>query len=352
MKTDIGIWEIDRTSRAGTKLGTAERVETEEMLETVLVANPNMLVPGLKLIGRQVPVPTGYVDLLGIDEDGRLVVFELKREKLTRDAVAQILDYCSCLEVLPDSELATLITEQSGKDGITKISDFEEWYGSQGGDSIKPVRMVLVGLGIDASAERIVAFLADRGIDLEILTFQGYVRGSTLLMARHLPTSDDSQRRSVRRVRDLNRETEVNRKAIENGVADTWLDAKKALDYSRRTYFTKSGITYLQRAITLPDDVRVRGSHSLTMDKPGEIRITLYPAAVDLCREEFERLKEAIPFESEKPPNAPPTSGAPKQWYCHLDEASWRASRARLIGFVRAVEAAWRKHAHDPPQGP
>ena len=347
MNTEIGIWEIDRASRVGTKLGTAERVETEEMLEAVLVANPNMLMRGLKLIGRQVPVPTGYIDLLGIDEDGRLVVFELKREKLTRDAVAQILDYCSCLEALSDSELSTLIAERSGNDGITKISDFDEWYGSQGGDSIKPVRMVLVGLGIDSSAERMVAYLADRGIDLELLTFQGYVRGNGLLIARHLPTSDDAQRRSVRRARNLNRTTEVSRKATEHGVADAWHDAKQALDYSARTYYTKSGITYLQRAITLPDDVRVRGSHSLTIDKPGKIRITFYPAAVDLCREEFEKLQEAIPFEAEKPPNAPPTTGAPKQWYCRLDEASWQTARARLIDFVRAVESAWREHTHD-----
>ena len=84
------------------------------MLEVVLVANPDMLMRGLTLVGRQVPVETGYVDLLGIDEDGRLVVFELKREKLTRDAVAQILDYCTYLEALSDSELATLLAERRG----------------------------------------------------------------------------------------------------------------------------------------------------------------------------------------------------------------------------------------------
>ena len=118
MNTEIVIWEIDRASRAGTKLDLAKRVETEEMLEAVLVANPNILMRGLTLVGRQVPVETGYVDLLGVDEDGRLVVFELKREKLTRDVVAQILDYCSYLEALSDSELATLIAEHSGKGGI------------------------------------------------------------------------------------------------------------------------------------------------------------------------------------------------------------------------------------------
>ena len=109
MNTDIGIWTIDRKSGNGSRLDVTERFETEEMLEDVLVENPDMLMRGLALIGRQVPVGTGYIDLLGIDEDGRLVVFELKREKLTREAVAQILDYCTYLETLGDSEIATLV---------------------------------------------------------------------------------------------------------------------------------------------------------------------------------------------------------------------------------------------------
>ena len=173
MKTDIGIWEIDPASGAGTKLEINTRVDTEEMLEAVLVANPRMLMGGLTLVGRQVPVETGVADLLGVDENGRLVVFELKRDKLTREAVAQILDYSSYLDTLSDSELATLIAEHSGKHGINKITDFEEWYGSQGGDSIRPVRMVLVGLGIDTTAQRMVDYLAGRGIDIRLVTFSG-----------------------------------------------------------------------------------------------------------------------------------------------------------------------------------
>ena len=52
MNTEIVIWKIDRASRAGTKLDLAKRVETEEMLEAVLVANPNILMRGLTLVGR------------------------------------------------------------------------------------------------------------------------------------------------------------------------------------------------------------------------------------------------------------------------------------------------------------
>ena len=340
MKTDIGIWEVDRTSQAGTKLDLAKRIETEEMLEAVLVANPDMLMQGLTLVGRQVPVETGFVDLLGIDEDGRLVVFELKREKLTRAAVAQVLDYCTYLETLSDSEIGTLLAERSGKDGIEKIGAFEEWYGSQRGESIRPVRMVLVGLGLDASAHRMVSYLADGGIDIRLVTFHGYVQGGEMLLARQVRAADDSRRSSGKPTSA----SDLIRKATEHGVAEMWKDARESLDYSVRTYYTKSGITFLQRTTTLPDNVRVRGSHSVTIDEPGKIRITLYPAAVDLCHKAFEQLREAIPFEAEKPPNAPPTRRAPNQWYCRLDERSWQTGRGHLIEFVRAVEDAWREH--------
>ena len=349
MKTDIGIWKIDRESRAGSKLDLADRIETEEMLEDILVANPNALMGGLTLVGRQVPVGTGFIDLLGIDEDGRLVVFELKREKLTRDAVAQVLDYCTYLETLSDSELATLIAEQSGKHGITRIADFDEWYASQAGDALRPVRMVLVGLGMDISAHRMVAYLAERGIDIRLLTFHGYMHGASMLLARQARTAEDPHTPPRGPTAG-----DLNRKASEYGVAEIWKDAKASLDYSIRTYYTKSGITYLQRTITLPDEVRVRGSHSVVIDEPGTIRITFYPAAVDVCHERFEKLKNAIPFEAEKPPNTPPTRHAPNQWYCRLDESSWHEGKARLIEFVRHVEDAWRKHEpldSDEPEG-
>ena len=343
MKTDIGIWKIDRESRAGSKLDLADRIETEQMLEDVVVANPNVLISGLTLIGRQVPVGSGQIDLLGIDEDGRLVIFELKREKLTRDAVAQILDYCTYLETLPDSELATLIAERSGKNGIRKIEDFEEWYASQAGDAYRPLRMVLVGLGMDTSAHRMVAYLAESGIDIRLLTFHGYMHGDSMLLARQARTAEEP-RKLPSRTRPNSRD--LNRKASEFGVAGVWQDANSSLDYSLGKYYTKSGITYTQRTITLPDDVRVRVSHSVTIHESEKIRITFYPAAVDLCGEHFETLRKEMSFTADKPPNAPATRRAPKQWSCSLDEGSWHKSRDRLIKFVQHVESVWRNHEH------
>ena len=340
MKTEFGIWTIDRESGCGSKLDVTERFETEEMLEDILMENPDMLMRGLALIGRQVPVGTGYVDLLGIDEDGRLVVFELKRGKLTRDAVAQILDYCTYLETLADSEIESLIAEESGKHGTRKIEDFQEWYANQPGDSIRPIRMVLVGLGINTSADRMVGYLAARDIDIRLLTFHGYSRGDSLLLAREVRTTDDAY--ASRKGRPS--ASSLKRKANEFGVAEVWEDAKTSLDFSIGKYYTQRGITFLQRTIILPDDVPVRASHSVSIDGSGKIRITFYPAAVDLGGERLDELKNAVPFRAEKPPNAPATRRALNQWYCSLEEESWHKGKAQLVQFVRDVEDAWRDH--------
>ena len=88
-------------------------------------------MPGLTLVGRQTPTEGGPLDLLGVDSDGKLAVFELKRGTLSRDAVAQIIDYASDLDSMELGALAEHISERSGEHGIAKIDDFEEWYNQE-----------------------------------------------------------------------------------------------------------------------------------------------------------------------------------------------------------------------------
>ena len=89
---------------------------TEMALEELLARNPEMLGSGLKLVGRQTRTKSGWLDLLAVDQDGRLVVYELKRGTLARDAVTQVLDYASDLDAMSTSELAGHIAECSGND--------------------------------------------------------------------------------------------------------------------------------------------------------------------------------------------------------------------------------------------
>ena len=81
MTDDFGIWEVDEAGKTAHLLETAGSAGTEALLEDVMVQNPAMLMPGLELVGRQLPTANNTLDLLGVDSEGRLVVFELKRGK-------------------------------------------------------------------------------------------------------------------------------------------------------------------------------------------------------------------------------------------------------------------------------
>ena len=67
---------------------------TEETLHNWLESNPEGILEDkdLLIIGREVPTSLGaYIDLLGVDRAGDVVVVELKRAKTPRDTVAQAL---------------------------------------------------------------------------------------------------------------------------------------------------------------------------------------------------------------------------------------------------------------------
>ncbi|MYB06441.1 MAG: hypothetical protein F4Y24_08810 [Gemmatimonadetes bacterium] len=141
--------------------------------------------------------------------------------------------------------------------------------------------------------------------------------------------------------------TDLKRKATEHGVAAIWQDARESLDYSVRTDYTKAGITYLQRTTTLPDGARVRGSHCVTIGEPpgksgsrSKIRITFYPAAVDLGYEEFGQFGDAIPFEGGKPRNVLAMRCATDQWYCRRGGGETRAAIAVAVAVPRWAAAS------------
>lgn len=188
---ELKIWTVDgNDSQKVSGLETTREMETENLLENIFTKNPDMLENGLDLVGRQVNTQNGPLDLLGVDSEGRLVVFELKRGTLNRNAVAQVIDYASQLNAMDLDSLSQHIAERSGNLGIQKIDDFKEWYDnnypSDDLDSLMPPRIVLVGLGVDETTERMVNYLAKLGQKVSLLTFQGFKQGSGTLLARHM----------------------------------------------------------------------------------------------------------------------------------------------------------------------
>ena len=95
MADEVRLWALGEEPKHAAPIESMDQTEEpERVLEDVLVCHPDMLLPDLQLVGRQTWTRVGNPDLLGIDAEGRLVIVELKRDKLTRKAVAQVLNYC------------------------------------------------------------------------------------------------------------------------------------------------------------------------------------------------------------------------------------------------------------------
>lgn len=352
MADELQIWALDDDGEV-TAVETTGSTETENLLEEALVNNPEMLMQGLRLVGRQTRTAGGPLDLLGVDGNGQLAVFELKRGTLTRDAVTQVIDYGSSLDAMGDSGLAEHIASQSGNFGIDTIEDFEDWYTQRFPDqelaSLRPVQMALVGLGADGDATRMVEFLAKQGVSISLLTFYGYNYGGKTLLAKLAPVqaepavTEGNSGRGNRRKRHEERQRATAERIAMLGIQDFWEEVVAAFEPKRYTsvHPRTDGLTFYRRFIRLPDhDWGFNATLSVRFTPAGKIRITFFPVSVHLCLTEFQEA-QAIPFRQEPPSNAPTTNDVAEQWYCELDREGWGLHKDELLALANAVYTAW-----------
>ena len=72
--------------------GIESDVSEKKLVEKVLL-KPELIEEGFRPIRTEVQTPFGYIDLVGEDKDGRLVVVEFKRVTAQVDAVYQLMRY-------------------------------------------------------------------------------------------------------------------------------------------------------------------------------------------------------------------------------------------------------------------
>lgn len=71
---------------------------SEAQMQQALAENPDLIEPGLELLGRELLVDSGGIDLYARDTQGNYVVVELKRGKATQNAVSQLARYVRSVE--------------------------------------------------------------------------------------------------------------------------------------------------------------------------------------------------------------------------------------------------------------
>ncbi len=345
---DIKIWALDGVNAE--LLQTASRMDTEHEFEDILVANPSMLLDGLTLVGRQTPTEGGPLDLLGVDGNGRLVVFELKRGALSRDAVAQIIDYASYLDGMDTTELASYISENPGALDVDEIGNFEDWYNQNPNfgelESLKPLRLFLVGLGVDDRTERMVRFLAENsGLDISLLTFRGFVYEGKTLLAKQVEVEGDEDRAASARGGYIGRDERWRRLGaliMDSEVSELFDDVRNMFRRHWRESRERPGRKGVTIALPVYVDSRRTYPAYGRIDIEGsQVRVTLRRRAIDLCKDEFMQIIDEIRYET-YPRNRQPLEGATIEVGFLLTADEWDAHKGSLTGLVKSIYEAWK----------
>jgi hypothetical protein len=156
MPIEVGIWRInDEIERI-----EFSSIETEEKLEAILDQNIELLDPDLLVIGRQQPTAFGkFIDLLAINSQGDLVIIELKRNRTSRDVVAQLLDYASWAQNLSYEEITSIYAENNPSKKFEQA--FSEQFETDPPERLNENhRLLVVSSELDNSTERIIDYLS------------------------------------------------------------------------------------------------------------------------------------------------------------------------------------------------
>ena len=157
----------------------------EQNLEQLLENNPEFFFDDDKIliIGKEVRTNLDtYIDLLGVDESGNTVVIELKRGKMPRETLAQVLEYASFVETLNYNQLNEIFKNYLGSEDEGDILlDYHKQYFNKDNSAVafnKSVKLIILAEEISDSIRQTAAFLRKRGIDIYCIEFK-YFKTST-----------------------------------------------------------------------------------------------------------------------------------------------------------------------------
>jgi RecB family endonuclease NucS len=90
---------------------------SEQDMHRAILLKPSLLEDGFKPISYEKKVEPGFVDVYGVDKNGKLVVVEVKRKTAGKEAVLQLAKYIDAIKGKADRELrGVLVAPSLGKD--------------------------------------------------------------------------------------------------------------------------------------------------------------------------------------------------------------------------------------------
>jgi len=203
MATEIKTWQIINSQLHAVESSLTAEGRTEALdLEEWITTNPEIIGSGLEIIGRQVTTKSGPLDLLAIDHSGNIVVVELKRDRLPREALAQAIDYVSDIADWNIDKISEVCTKYTGKSLDDLISEKFPDVIIENININEVQRIILVGFAIESALERMINWLSDHyGVNINaiILKYTKTISGDELLMRTAIISEEIEQARTSKR---------------------------------------------------------------------------------------------------------------------------------------------------------
>lgn len=196
------LFGIHPDGKFGEYVQTPFQVDHEEaVLEDWLESNPDGIVEDGKIliIGRQVATNFGgFVDLVGIDRQGDVVVVELKRNRTPRDTLAQALEYASFVARLDTDQLEGVLRSYLSDESPT-LAEHHRAYFELGPDEAvafnKDQRVVIVGQRVTAEIKQTASFLRFKGIRVTCVEFTFFqANGGTRLLSQEIVIGKEAEK--------------------------------------------------------------------------------------------------------------------------------------------------------------
>lgn len=203
MPTETKTWQIlDGKLEAITSTMVDERRTEAYDLETWIASNPSIVGPDLAIIGRQVSTRSGPLDLLAVDQSGNVVIIELKRDILPREALAQAIDYASDVASWDIEKIDAVCARYSKRSLEDVLSEQFIDIDLEGLSVNETQRVVLVGFSIEPALERMIAWLSDNysvNVNAVVLNYVRTNSGEELLTRTSVISEDVEQQRARKR---------------------------------------------------------------------------------------------------------------------------------------------------------
>lgn len=199
MATEIKVWQVSqKEGLVPIHYTPLEAIHLESELESWIEKAPGILGDDLLVIDRQLPIEgIGFMDLLCIDSAGALVIVELKRASTPRQAVAQALDYASWLDSASEAQIQTICDRAQEKLGKPLDEAFVEYFQTQMPKVVgQKHRIIWAAPRLDATAERIINFLANRyNVQINAIFFKyARLRSGEEILARSVLVADEARK--------------------------------------------------------------------------------------------------------------------------------------------------------------